>query len=207
MKRYLIAGLLTAFSLTLAHAQSARSILDKTAAVLTQSGGVKAKFKVTQFNGTTENGSTTGTMWMQGRNFKMDTPEMITWFDGKTEWTMLKDSKEVNVSEPTEAEQQAINPYTFLNIYKKGYALSMTKGSLRGKPTFVVTLRAKKNKAIPYIIIDVDSSTYNPLCIRALRDGDWTRLSILSLTNENVPASTFTFPAQAYPGVEVIDLR
>ena len=207
MKRYLIAGLLTAVSFSLTFAQSAREVLDKTAAVLTQSGGVKAKFKVTQFNGTTENGSTTGTMWMQGRKFKMDTPDMITWFDGKTEWAMLKASKEVNISEPTESEQQAINPYTFINIYKKGYSLSMKKGTLRDKPTYVVSMRAKRKRAISNVIIDVDSNTFVPLCIRALRDGEWTRLSIQSFSSEKLSESTFTFPAQDYSDVEVIDLR
>lgn len=207
MKKYLLAGLLTAVSFSMTYAQSAREVLDKTAAVLTQSGGIKAKFKVTQFNGTSENGTTTGTMWMQGRKFKMDTPEMITWFDGKTEWTMLKGSKEVNVSEPTESEQQAINPYSFINIYKKGYALSLKQSTLRGKPTYVVSMRAKRKRAISNVLIDVDSNTFAPLCIRALRDGDWTRLSILSFSAEKTSESTFTFPAQDYPDVEVIDLR
>ena len=207
MKKYLLTALLAAFSFTQTYAQSAREVLDKTAAVLTQSGGIKAKFKVTQFNGTSENGTTTGTMWMQGRKFKMDTPEMITWFDCKTEWTMLKGSKEVNVSEPTESEQQAINPYSFINIYKKGYALSLKQSTLRGKPTYVVSMRAKRKRAISNVLIDVDSNTFAPLCIRALRDGDWTRLSILSFSAEKTSESTFTFPAQDYPDVEVIDLR
>ena len=194
-------------TLTAVHAQSAREVLDKTAGLITQSGGVKAKFKVTQFNGTTENGATTGTMWLQGRKFKMDTPDMITWFDGHTEWTMLKGSNEVNVSEPTEAEQQAINPYTFINIYKKGYALSLKESTLRGKPTYVVSMRAKRKRAISNVIVDVDRNTFVPLCIRALRDGDWVRLAILSFSSGNTSESTFTFPASDYPNAEVIDLR
>lgn len=190
-----------------ATAQSAREVLDMTAARLTQKGCIKATFKATQFNGLTESGSAKGTMWMSGRKFKMDTSDMVTWFNGQTEWTMLKGSNEVNVSQPTEAEQQAINPYTFINIYKKGYRLSVKKGSLRGKDTFVVTMRAKRQRAISHVIIDVDSHTYAPLCIRALRDGNWTRLSILSFTGEPASESIFTFPAADYPNAEIIDLR
>ena len=189
-----------------AHAQNARQVLDNTAAQITQSP-IKATFKVTQFNGTSENGSTSGVMWMHGRKFKMDTPDMITWYDGHTEWTMLKGSNEVNVNEPTPAEQQAINPYAFINIYKKGYNLSMTKGTLRGKATYIVTMRAKKKNSIPTVIVDIDSNTYAPLCIRALRDGDWTRLSVLTFGKESIPESTFTFPADDYPDTEIIDLR
>lgn len=199
--------LLAACTIGNTYAQSAREVLDRAAAHITKGSGVKASFKATQFSGTTENSSTQGTMWMRGRKFKMQTPDMSTWFDGKTEWTMLKGSNEVNVSEPTESEQQAINPYALISIYKKGYALSQKKGELRGRPTYVVTMRAKRGQAIAYVIVDVDSSTFKPLCIRALRDGDWTRLSILSLTTDNVPDATFTFPKSEYPNAEVIDLR
>ena len=83
----------------------------------------------------------------------------------------------------------------------------MKKGVLRGKTTYVVTMRAKRKQAISNVLIDIDSNTYAPLCIRALRDGNWTRLSIQSFSAEKLTESTFTFPANAYPEVEVIDLR
>ncbi len=50
--------------------------------------------------------------------------------NGKTQWTYLKKTNEVNVSNPTQAQQMSMNPYTFINIYKTGYKSALkTVGS------------------------------------------------------------------------------
>lgn len=192
-----------------AWAQSAKDILDATAAHMTARGGVRAQFKATQFQGTTPESETTGTLLINGQQFQMETLEMTTWFDGKTQWAMLKGAGEVNVSEPTEEERAAMNPSTLIGIYKKGYSYKLKKSTLRGKPTYQVYLKAKNKKAaFSEIYVDVEQATCTPLCLRAKRDGNWMRLAILSFQNgQTLPASTFTFPTKDYPDIEVIDLR
>ena len=190
-------------------AQNAKEILDATAARMTASGGVRTQFKATQFQGTTPESETTGTLLISGQQFQMETPEMITWFDGKTQWAMLKGAGEVNVSEPTEEERAAMNPSTLINIYKKGYSYKLKKSTLRGKPTYEIHLKAKNKKAaFTEIYVDVEQGTHNPLCLRAKRDGNWMRLAILSFQpGQTLPATTFNFPKKDYPDIEVIDLR
>ena len=192
-----------------AAAQSARSVLDATAARMTQSGCIRAQFKATQFRGTTPESETSGTMLISGRKFQMKTPDLTTWFDGKTQWSMLSDASEVNISEPTEEELAAMNPSTLIYIYKKGYSYSLRKSSLRGKPTYEVRLAAKNKKAaFQEIYVDVDQATYSPLCFRAKQNGNWLRLSILTFaTNQSALDSDFTFPRQDFPDAEVVDLR
>lgn len=209
MHKIFISLLLLIFCSSSANAQSARKVLDATAARMTQSGGVKAQFKATQFSGTTPQGEATGTMLISGRKFHMKSDELTTWYDGTTEWTMMTGSNEVNVTSPTEEEQAAINPVALVGIYKKGYKYSLSTSTLRGRPTFVVYLRAKSRKAaFSEIYVDVDQATYDPLCIRAKKDGDWMRLSILSFqTGLNLPDETFAFPTKDHPNVETIDLR
>ena len=73
-------------------AQSARKVLDNTAARMTKTGGVKAQFKATQFSGMTPQSTTTGTMLMNGNSVQMTTEELLLWFDGKTQWCMMKNS-------------------------------------------------------------------------------------------------------------------
>jgi outer membrane lipoprotein-sorting protein len=193
----------------MAQAQSARSVLDATAARMTQSGCIRSQFKATQFRGTTPESETSGTMLVSGRKFQMQTADIITWFDGKTLWSMMPGSEEVNISEPTDDELVAMNPSTFVNLYKKGYNYSLRKSSLRGKPTYEVRLSAKSKKAtFSDIYVDVEQSTYNPLCIRARQNGNWVRLSILTFqVNQSSKDADFTFPNKDYPNVEVIDLR
>ncbi|MCR5819976.1 MAG: hypothetical protein K6F94_03370 [Bacteroidaceae bacterium] len=190
-------------------AQSARTVLDRTANRITQSGCIRATFNATSFSGTTEQGSTQGTLVIEGTKFYMSTAEVLTWFDGKTQWTKLTNNNEVNIAEPTIEEQQAVNPYTIINIYKKGYKLSVSKSTLRGKKTFCVRMKAKK-KDMPYsdIIVDVTQDDYTPLCIRTRQNGDWGRLAILSFKpNQKVSPTTFTFPSDQYPDIDYIDLR
>ena len=148
-------------------------------------------------------------MTIKGTKFQMQTPDVIVWFDGKTQWSMMRESDEVNVTEPTEEEQAAMNPAAFVNIYKSGYEYTLTESTLRGRAVYTVYLSAKNKKAaFSDILVDVDKQTYDPLCFRAYKDGDWMRLAIMSFkTGQSVPEATFTFPARSYPNVEIIDLR
>ena len=98
-------------------AEGAKSILDKAATTVSNPNGVQANFQMIS----KQYGSTYGSISIKGRKFHASTPEAIVWFDGKTQWTYMKNNDEVNVSNPTEAELQAINPYNFINIYKQGF--------------------------------------------------------------------------------------
>ena len=146
MKKTILAAILCLNGLT-AVAQSARTVLDRTAARITQSGCIRSQFKATQFRGTTPESEATGTMLVSGRKFHMQTSDIISWFDGKTLWSMMPGSGEVNISEPTDDELVGMNPSTFIHLYKKGYNYSLRTSTLRGKPTYEVRLRAKSKKA------------------------------------------------------------
>ncbi len=209
MRKYILSFLIASLMPFTVSAQSARNILDATAARLSAPGGIKAQFKATQFNGTSAEGEATGTLLLRGRAYQVTTNELITWYNGTTQWSMMRGGDEVNVTTPSEAEQAQLNPATLINIYKKGYKYTLNKSTLRGHKTFVVHLIAKSKKAYyPEIFIDVEQGTYTPLCFRAKHDGNWMRLSVLSFTSGlDLPASEFTFPAKDYPNVEVIDLR
>ena len=76
----------------------ARKILDETASLFTSKGGVKATFKADNFTEGNLQGSATGTMCIQGNKFQMTTPDMITWYNGETQWSYMKANEEVNVS-------------------------------------------------------------------------------------------------------------
>ena len=90
-------------------AQSAKQILDKTAAVVSAKQGAQANFAIVG-----QNLNTSGTIAIKGRMFRATTPQAIVWYDGKTQWTYMKKNDEVNVATPNEAQQAAINPYNFI---------------------------------------------------------------------------------------------
>ena len=112
--------ILAALISTAAMAQTAKSVLDKAAANITVKEGVKANFRMVGGIG-----NASGTILIKGKKFHATTPKATVWFDGKTMWTYMKDNEEVNVSNPTEAQLQTINPYNFINLYKNGYTSTL----------------------------------------------------------------------------------
>lgn len=207
-KRYILAIVCLCTSLSI-YAQTAKQVLDATAARFNTSG-IKATFKATSYEGNVASGDATGTMLMQGHKFQVTSTEMSAWFDGKTQWAMIAGGDEVNVTEPTPEELTATNPALLLQLYKKGYNMSVKSSTLRGKPTYLVTLVAQKptDSTFSTILLDIEQGTYTPFCIRAKQGNNWIRLVIHSFqTGQTFNDATFKFPSQSYPDVEIIDLR
>ena len=180
-------------------AQSAKAVLDKAAGTITAQSGVKANFKMT-----TANGSTSGTIAIKGKKFYATTPQAKVWFDGKTQWTYLKNNDEVNVSNPTEAQLQAINPYNFIHLYKRGYTYTMNTAGT----DYVIHLVANStDRKIKELFISVNKKTYQPKQVKMLQGKKWTTFDINCIKKENIADSQFRFNAKDFPKAEVIDLR
>ena len=195
--------LFTCFFTTYSFAQTgnqAKQILDKTAAVLSRKGGASASFQLSN----TKMGKVSGTIAIKGNKFHAATPQAIVWFNGKTQWTYLKKTEEVNVTTPTQAQQMMMNPYTFINIYKTGYVMTASTAS----NSYEVHLKAQNNKrTIQEMYITVDKKTYVPLTVKMRQQKAWTTISISNFKGVNQPASLFVFNSKEFPGAEVVDLR
>ena len=180
-------------------AQTAKSVLDKAAANITVKSGVQAKFKMTG-----SMGNTSGTIAIKGRKFHATTPQAIVWFDGKTQWTYMKNHDEVNVTTPTESQLQAINPYNFINLYKNGYDATLNSS---GKDYVVHLTASTKDKKIRELFITVNKSSNTPTQVKLLQGTKWTIFDISDLKKQSVPDSQFRFNAKDFPQAEIIDLR
>lgn len=178
--------------------QSARQILDKTANVIGVGSGVKANFKMSG-----RLGNSSGTVAIKGNKFNAYTPQTTVWYDGKTQWTYMKHSGEVNVSTPTEAQQQALNPYKFIYIYKNGYKLS-SKKSGSGWQVHLVAQNQKRTIKEMYITV---SSNYQLRQVKMRQSGGWTTINVSGFRKANLSDSQFRFNSREYPNAEIIDLR
>jgi outer membrane lipoprotein-sorting protein len=179
-------------------AQNAKTILDKTAAAVSSKSGAKASFTIkgSSFN-------TSGTFAMKGKKFHASTPQATIWYDGTTQWTYMKKNDEVNISRPSDSQQQAINPYSFIYLYKDGYSYTATK---QGK-NYEVHLKATKKKSIDEMYIVVNQKTYIPSQIRYHQGKGWTTIDITKFTSASLSDATFRFNSKDFPSAEVIDLR
>ena len=208
MKHTLLSILLVAAMAVVSSVQSmaqsntaqARAILDKTSKVIGHKSGVSASFTLN--NPTT--GNVSGTIAVKGGKFNARTPQAIVWFNGKTQWTYMKKNNEVNISTPTQAQQQMMNPYTFINVYKTGYKMSSAKAGA----SYEVHLVAQNQKrSIQEMYVTVNSKTYVPSRVKKKHNGRWYTVTISNFSAKKQPDSLFTFNSKDYPSAEVIDLR
>ena len=198
MKPLLLAALIIVSQTV--NADNATAILDKAAAKFNAAGNVKIGFQLT-----TEAGSTTGYIDIAGNKFHCDMGGTRVWFDGKTLWDYVKSNEEVNVTTPSEAETARLNPYAFINIYKKGYSLKMGKST---KVYHEVVMTGSKNSTYKSVVVQLDKKSLKPLYIKTKTAKHTTEVTVNSyLTDQQFPPERFSFNKKEFPGVDVVDLR
>lgn len=193
-------------------AQDAKGILDKANLAYNNAGGITASFTV---NSEDIKGKTVysqdGKAYLKGNKFKIDVPDGITWFDGKTQWVYAKGGDEVNVSNPTGEELAGVSPSVLLSLYKTGFKLNY-KGEKKenGKTVYVVEMiPVGKKTEFTKMVIHIDKATNIFTSVNTFgKDGVNNHLIITKLqTGVNLPDNIFVFNKKEYPQVEVIDLR
>ncbi len=193
-------------------AQNAASILDQAAKAYDEANGVKAGFTMrirSDKQQTTE--SFEGEIQMKGNKFTLKTPDVLTWFDGKTQWTYMLRTEEVNVSEPDGEELQLMNPALLLKNYKKGFDTEYTGESTaaNGKSAYDVTLIPRKKGNVIRVQLQIEKQSHLPASLSVVsKDGMTGTIRIMDIrTGLNQPDSQFVFNTSDFPEAEVIDLR
>ena len=199
MKKMIILAFMAIMSLG-TFAQTAQQVLDKTAKVIGNKSGASANFQMSS----PKYGSASGSLAIKGIKFNARTGQATVWYDGKTQWTYMKKTNEVNISSPTQAQQMSMNPYTFINIYKTGYNSSLK--NVGGN--YEVHLTAQnKTRTVQELIITIDKSTYVPSLIKMRQGKTWSTITVSNFKAKSIPNSTFVFNSKDFPKAEIVDLR
>ena len=148
-------------------------------------------------------GNASGTISVKGKKFQASSPVATIWFNGKTMWTYMKKNDEVSITTPNDAQLQKINPYNFINLYKKGYDMMMSSAA----NSHTVHLTAQGNQNIQEIFITVDKKSFHPTQVKMLQGKRWTTFDISELKTVTLSDSMFSFNSKDFPQAEVIDLR
>lgn len=184
-------------------AQSSYDILRKAASKLEAAKGIQCSFILKSSEHSTE-----GSLKSQGDRFYLKTPVSSTWYDGKQMWTLNPSTRETTLYIPDAEEVLEVNPMAYLRNFSRDYFSAFSKKKADGKHIVLLNPR-KKGGQIRAIEITVDATTFLPekFIVRTM-DNMRTYLTIRSLRlNASHPASTFTYPASAYKGYKVVDLR
>lgn len=197
---FLFVTALTTLSVNAQNSTAARKLLNRAAAIVGNKGGAQASFSISGANITT----TSGTLTIKGEKFNARTSKAIVWYDGKTQWTYLKSTNEVNISKPDAAKRMRLNPLTFITMYKSGYNISMTG---RGTTKTIRLVAQSKTKNIQEAYITLNSATAIPSRIKMRENKGWITVNISKLRAKAVSNATFVFNAKEFPHAEVVDLR
>lgn len=201
MKRTIIV-FLSALAALVTFAQSPSAMLDKCVAATNAAGGITANYSIT-----TPDGTSNGTLAMQGDKFRIISPEAKSWYDGKTQWSWSPLTSEVNITAPTADELQMTNPLAAAQHFKSAFNLKRAKAKTAN--TYVIKLTPKKKDNIKTLWLYFDEKTSLLRTARfEMKDKSLYIIKITGYKHKSLPASTFTFDKSQVPaGTEVVDLR
>ena len=179
--------------------KKAAEVLDKVLAEWSESSGIRADFI----------GTENGFLLIKGKKFYLNNGSIQSWYDGKTQWSYVADTEEVNISHPTNEELQSINPYLILMRYKMDfdyiYKGAQTRNGVKGHE-IVLTPKHSGNRKVFRVFI---SQKHQPLAMKMEQDG--RTLSEINVINyqddQKLQDGMFRFNKSLYPNAEIIDLR
>ena len=144
---------------------------------------------------------------MQGNKFRIISPEVKSWYDGKTQWSWSPLTSEVNITTPTASELQLTNPLAAAAHFKANF--NMKKAKAKTANTYVIKLTPKKKDNIKTLWLYFDEATSLLRTARfEMSDKTVNVIKITGYKHKSLPASTFTFDKSQVPaGTDIVDLR
>lgn len=177
----------------------AAEVLDNVLEDLSKSSGIRVDF----------GGSETGFLLLKGEKFYLNNGSIQSWYDGKTQWSYLADTEEVNISHPTQEELQGINPYLILMRYKSDFNYAYKgNGTRNGVKGHEIILTSKHSEHSDIIRVFV-TTTYQPLAMKMEQNGrTLSEINVISYKiNQKLEDGMFKFNRSLFPNAEIIDMR
>lgn len=200
MKSWIVIALFSLIPLSLfaQKDQKAKGILQKTASTLKNSGGIRANFEGTQ----------EGTIWMDNQLFYLNAAGIESWYDGKTLWSYVADNDEVNVSNPTSEELQAINPYLIIQSFKEGFDYQYRgMRNQNSQKVHEIALTPEIEQDLSALTLFINES-YIPIYIKLVQSNQEIEFKVTNYKlQQQFKKSDFSFDKKKYPEAEIIDLR
>lgn len=189
----------------------AQEILKGVSARYKSMKSLSASFKITtldQKDKTTNN--QTGNLVVKGDKYRLKLKGQEVIGDGKTVWTYIKESNEVQINDASENPDN-ISPTTIFTIYEKGFSTIYISEKTEGTKTLqqieLVPDDSKKSYFKIQLFIDKKEKMISSAKIFNKNGTHYTYVIEQFKANPEAPDTQFTFDQTKYPGVEVVDLR
>lgn len=187
----------------------ARVILDAFSESALSAPAVSMKFKLTiedKVEQTTQESE--GEIIIHDNMYKLELPDNIIWYDGNATWTLAPEVREVTVTLPDPEDNTFLtSPSSLFDMYKESFKYRLMGESQEG---YAIELYPEDPSDTDFSIIKMVIDRQHRLVSAEYKRKDGINLLVditgYSLDKE-YPASHFTFDPEAYPGVDIIDMR
>lgn len=151
-----------------------------------------------------------GTVSLKGAAYNFAMSGQTVMCDGKTTWTYMKESNEVQVSD-NKPSVDAISPTTIFTMYEKGFKSKfLADKKVSGKAIQLIELTPDDSKKSYFKIqLTIDKAGKYVSEAKVFdKNGNIYTYSIVKFSpNAIVTDDLFSFNKAKYPGVEIVDLR
>ena len=190
--------------------QKASALLDEVSAKTKSYKSVKVDFSYTMENKQAKvNEEKKGTLFISGDKYRLTAANQIVICDGKTIWTYLEESNEVQVNS-VENKDDALTPSKLLSSYNSNYKSRIIKDKRQVDPNIeTIELIPNTVKNFNKAVITVDKTKKQVRTFSLFDKSGNTFTYKISRYQTDLPVSNsdFSFDKTKYPGVEVIDMR
>lgn len=209
MKKLIMIAILAVFTITTfaQNDKKAAAILDEVTAKTKLYKTIKIEFTYAMDNAKEKiHDKFKGSLLSKGDKYKLTAAGQDVISDGKTMWTYLKETKEVQINNAGE-DDESFTPTKLLSGYNKDYKSKFIeeKGSdqiielyplKKGKSFTKVQLTIDKNKKqiSKFVIYDRSGSTFSYIVDKFVAD-------------QVIADNVFSFNKAEHPGVEINDMR
>ncbi|MEI6899054.1 MAG: outer membrane lipoprotein carrier protein LolA [Bacteroidota bacterium] len=189
--------------------QKASVLLDEVSAKTKAYKSIKVDFSYTMENKSAKiNEEKKGTLMIQGDKYRLTAASQVVICDGKTIWTYLEESNEVQVN-ILENKDDALTPSKLLTSYNSNYKSKVIKDKSITDPNIEaieLTPNSVKNFNKAMITVDKTKKQIKSFSLYDKNGNTFTYKITKFQTDLPVTAGDFTFDKAKFPGVEVIDM-
>ncbi len=208
-----VLSILATLSIIFAMAQKdpkAKAVLDKASSTFQSYATIQADFTYTLENRQTKTKETqNGKIKLKGDKYNIDLGTIVQYFDGLQLMVWLKDSEEVQISDPS--DEEISNPSQIFTLYQKNFKYFHRGEYAEGNLKFHEVEISPEDLSKPYskVVIRINKKTNLIHSFTTIyKNGSLHTITIKNLKfNQPVADNEFKFDTKTNPDVEVIDVR